>query len=338
MTFRCLASLLLCAASGTAAFAQAQPTPAFNGKSAVENLRLQYANGIVAVAEDKIITVADVMREVGPLMPQLQADARDQKDFEERLATLQDGVIQDLIDRVLIIKEFRKDEKRHIPDSYIDNAVADDLAERFEGDRSKFLAYLRSQGKTIREFRRDKEEEIIYSYMRSQQKKSQSVVSPVRIETYYNENKDRFYREDEVHLRIIQLARTDEANTDAALLEKANQILARFKAGEKFEDLAREFSATARAKGGDWGWIQRSNLKPEFSDPAFKLQKGEVSSPIVLPDACYLVFAEDRRFAGIQPLDEVRDTIERMLVTQMTRTSQERWLERLRRNGYVKHY
>jgi peptidyl-prolyl cis-trans isomerase SurA len=342
MTFRCFAALFLSAASGTAAFAQTQQAAAqpvaMSSRAAADSLRLQYANGIVAVAEDKIITVADVMREIGPLMPQLQQDARDQKDFEERLAQLQDGVIQDLIDRVLIIKEFRKDEKRHIPDSYIDNAVADDLAERFEGDRSKFLAYLRSQGKTIRDFRKDKEEEIIYSYMRSQQKKSQSVVSPVRIETYYNENKDRFYREDEIHLRIIQLARNDETSTDEQLLAKANMILARFKAGESFADLAKEFSSTARAKGGDWGPIQRSNLKPEFSEPAFKLQKGEVSAPIMLPDACYLLFAEDRKYAGIQPLDEVRDQIERVLVTQMTRTSQERWLERLRRNGYVKHY
>ena len=48
--------------------------------------------------------------------------------------------------------------------------------------------------------------------------------------------------------------------------------------------------------------------------------------------------AEDRKFAGIQPIDDVRDRIERILVTQMTRSSQERWLERLRRNGYVKHY
>jgi peptidyl-prolyl cis-trans isomerase SurA len=338
MMFRCCLATLALAASGLTAIGQTQSGFGAANSSPADSLRLQYANGIVAVAEDKIITVADVMREIMPLLPQLRADARDEKDYQQRLETLQDGVIQDLIDRVLIIKEFRKDEKRHIPDSYIDNAVADDLAERFEGDRSKFLAYLRSQGKTMREFRKDKEEEIIYSYMRSQQKKSQSVVSPVRIETYYNENKDRFYREDEIHLRIIQLARNDETSTDAALMEKARQVLARFKAGEKFEDLAKEYSSTARSKGGDWGWIQRSNLKAEFSEPAFKLQKGEVSEPILLPDACYLVFAEDRRFAGIQSLDEVRDTIERMLITQMTRTSQERWLERLRRNGYVKHY
>lgn len=343
MMFRCcFAALVLSAASGAAALAQNQPAPVanpgFNAPNPADTLRLQYANGIVAVAEDKIITVADVMREIMPLLPQLRADARDEKDYQQRLETLQDGVIQDLIDRVLIIKEFRKDEKRHIPDSYVDNAVADDIAERFEGDRSKFLAYLRSQGKTIREFRRDKEEEIIYSYMRSQQKKSQTVVSPVRVETYYNENKDRFYREDEVHLRIIQLARAEDANTDAQLMDKANQVLARFKAGEKFEDLAKEFSSTGRSKGGDWGWIPRSNLKPEFSEPAFKLAKGEVSAPIILPDACYLMFAEDRKYAGIQTLPEVSEQIERMLNSQMTRTSQERWLERLRRNGYVKHY
>jgi peptidyl-prolyl cis-trans isomerase SurA len=34
----------------------------------------------------------------------------------------------------------------------------------------------------------------------------------------------------------------------------------------------------------------------------------------------------------------VRDDIERILVQQMAHTSQEHWLERLRRDGYVKHY
>src|SRR5207248_5256965 len=140
-----------------------------------------------------------------------------------QLERQQDDAIQEEVDRVLIIKEFRKDEKRHIPESYVDNEVANELAERFEGDRSKFLAYLRSQGKTVREYRKDKEEEIIYGYMRQQQRKSASVVSPVRIESFYTENKDKFYREDEVHLRMIQLTRT-ETETDQTLREQANLI------------------------------------------------------------------------------------------------------------------
>ena len=39
----------------------------------------------------------------------------------EQLVRLQDSAIQDLIDRVLIIKEFRKDEKRHIS-TYVQRA------------------------------------------------------------------------------------------------------------------------------------------------------------------------------------------------------------------------
>ena len=41
--------------------------------AAGDNLNLRYANGIVAVAEDKIITVADVSREITPLLPVFSA-------------------------------------------------------------------------------------------------------------------------------------------------------------------------------------------------------------------------------------------------------------------------
>lgn len=331
---RSIVSLLLAAASGASALAQTAPA----SDGVAENLNLRFANGIVAVAEEKIITVADVMQYIGPLLPQLRQEARTEKEFQERLEQLQDSAIQDLVDRVLIVKEFRKDEKRQIPYHYIDNAIADEIAERFEGDRSKFLAYLKAKGQTQRDYRREVEENIIFQYMQGQQKKSQSVVSPVRIETFYNENKDRFYQEDAVHLRLIQLTRTED-ETDATLTEKANQILARFKAGEKFEDLAKEFSNDMkRSKGGDWGWMKRSDFKKEFSDPAFDLKPGDASQVILLPEGAFILYAEERKVAGIQPIDEVRDQIERMLVQQMGRSSQERWLERLRRNGYVKHY
>ena len=343
---RHLVSLLLAAASSTVAFGQAGRPATFGPDAAqaptvaspADSLNVRFANGIVAIAEDKIITVADVTREIAPLFQQLQAEAKSQKELDDRLTTLQDSVIQDLIDRVLIIKDFRKDEKKNIPRSYVENEIANRLAEQFDNDRSKFLAYLRSMGLTTREFEREVEEDIIYGYMRSQQRKSETIVSPVRIETFYKENKDRFYREDEVHLRLIQLTRS-EGEKDEQLLVTANQILARFKAIEKFEELAKEFSREAkRSKGGDWGMMRRSDFKTEFSEVAFNLKPGEASEPLLLPEGCFLLFVEERKFAGIQPINEVRDQIERMLIQQMSRVNQERWLERLRRNGYVKHY
>lgn len=332
---RSLIATLLTAAP---AFAQLAAPAAPSRSSVAENLNLRFANGIVAVAEEKIITVADVMQYIGPLIPQIQEGAKSPAEFQQQLEQLQDSAIQDLIDRVLIVKEFRKDEKRNIPSHYVDNAISDEIAERFEGDRSKYLAFLKAKGQTQRDYRREKEEDIIFSYMQGQQKKSQSVISPVRIETYYNENKDRFYQEDAVHMRLISFNRT-EGETDQSLTEKVNVVLARLKAGEKFEDLAKEYSMDSkRSKGGDYSWMKRSDFKKEFSEPAFELKKGETSKMILLPEGAYLIHAEDRKFAGIQPIDEVRDQIERLLVQQMGRASQEKWLERLRRNGYVKHY
>ena len=327
----------VCVACALALSARAQ-TPA----PAPDHLDLRFANGIAAVAEAKIITVDDIRREIAPLIPQIQRDSHNEKEFNERIEALQEDIVQNLIDRALIVKEFYKEKegepKKQIPASYIDNQISEIMITQFDNDRSKFLSYLRGRGKTLRDYRREVEEDMIYGYMRQQQRKSQSIVSPVKVETYYNENKDKFFQEDGVHLRLIQFRR-EEGDTDQALIAKANDVFARVKAGEKFEDIAKEVSQdTRRSKGGDWGWQKRSDLKSELSDPLFKLAKGDITEPVILPEGAFLLYVEDRRYAGTQPIDEVRDQIERILVQQMARVSQDRWLERLRRNGYVKHY
>ena len=55
--------------------ASRQPARAGQGRHAPapkDGLDLRFADGIVAIAEDKIITVDDVRREISPLIPQLQ--------------------------------------------------------------------------------------------------------------------------------------------------------------------------------------------------------------------------------------------------------------------------
>ena len=234
-----------------------------------DGLNLRFANGIAAIVESKPITVDDIRREIAPLIPALQRECRNEQEFNQKLEALQDDVIQSLIDRELIVKEFYRkkdgeDEVRHIPVSYIDNRLAEVQADDFGGDRSKFLAYLRSRGL---------------------------------------------------------------------------EIASRARRGEKFEELAKQYSKeNRRARGGDWGWQKHPDLKKEFSEPLFVLKPGEVTDPILLGDNCFVLFAEDRKYAGTQKIDEVRDEIERLLLQQMSRQSHDRWLERLRRNGYVKHY
>ena len=303
-----------------------------------DNLNLRYANGITAIVEDHIITVDDVRREIGPLIPEIQKQSRTEQEFNEKVEALQEDVIQNLIDRVLIVKDFYKDEKRKVPASYIDNQLAETIINQFDSDRSKFLAYLRSRGISQKDYRKELEEQMIYDYQRQQQAKSGSTISPVKIEAFYNENKERFYQEDSVHLRLIQIARGPD-DTDETLRTKGEEIIAQLKTGTDFGDLARKYSQDSRkGKGGDWGWQRRSDLRKEFSDIIFTLEKGQHSDAIIMPEGAFILFVEERKHAGVQSLDEVRPDIEHTLVQQGSRQATERWLEKLRRNAYVKHF
>ncbi len=326
-------------ASGPAlALAQVNPVPEDAEKAVTERLNMQFANGIAAVVEEKVITVDDIRREIAPLLPQVQRESRNEREFNERINALQENIVQELIDRVLIVKEFYKDEKRRVPASYVDNQVAEIIATQFEGDRSKFLAYLRGRGISQKDYRKEVEEDMIYGYMRQQQRKSASQISPVKIQTFYDENKERFYQEDQVKLRLIQLSR-QPGETDDALKARAAQVEEQVKAGANFVDLARLYSQDSRrSRGGDWGWQSKTDLRKEFADVLFTMEKGTTSPALVMAEGAFFLHVEDRKFAGIQPIDEVREQIERILQQQFARQAQERWLERLRRNGYVKHY
>ena len=263
--------------------------PAIVYTPAVDRLDALFPTGVIAAVADRSITVTDVRRYIGPVVPQLQQDARTQEEFNGKLAVLQNSAVRDLVTRSLLIRQFydRKegDEPRQLAAEQVDTYIADFIAKRFDGDRSKFLAHLKAKGQTQRDYRREIEDDIIYQYMRAQERKASGTVQRT---TPAPELRP-------IHLRIIQLNRS-EGESDAALLERANAILTRFRNGEPFEKLAREFDQSVRReRGGDWGWQGPSDLLAEYRDAVFALQKGTVGAPIVVRDACLLLYAEDRR-------------------------------------------
>ena len=64
--------------------------------------------------------------------------------------------------------------------------------------------------------------------------------------------------------------------------EDAEEIRARWEAGEDFADLAREVSLDeqSKEKGGDLGWLPRGILAPGLDQRAFNLIIGDVSEPL----------------------------------------------------------
>ena len=292
---------------------------------------MQIDNAIAAVVEDQVITYQDVRNEAARLVEQVRRTSRNAAEFEQRMQALESEILQGKIDRVLIVKAF-EEKGMQIPPSFIDSEINEILARDFDGDRSRLLAYLRENGMSMRDFRRETRKEIILRYMQSQMRQSEAVVSPVRIEEFYRENPDRFHRDESVHLRMIQLGGSGAGTLAAELMDALED-------GADFAELAREHSRYRRQQGGSWGWDNMSNLREDWREIVASLAPGEHSEPIETGTGdIFILYVEDRREAGLAPLREVREEIEEILVNRMAREAQERWLERLRRDAYVRYY
>lgn len=298
---------------------------------------LRLGNGIAAIAEGQIITVQELRRELEPVIPRLRAESRSAEEFSQRIEELSKEVLQNMIDRIIIVKA-AEDKGIMIPQSYIDQEYNDVISRDFGDDRRRFLDYLKARGETARDFRRDVYKRVVVTVMRQEMRRSQSEISPERIEDFYVKNKLRFYQGEALHLRQIILSPMADEGL-VTLRQTANQVIRELESGANFGDVARKYSQDKMSRrGGDWGWIERKDIRKELSDIAFSLEPGDYSEPVELGGTIFILYAEDKREEMIQPITQVRDIIENVLVGEIARESQEKWLRDLRENSYVRYF
>ena len=298
---------------------------------------LRMGNGIAAIAEGQIITLQELRQELEPIIPRLRAESKTAQEFSQRIDQLSKEVLQNMIDRIIIVKA-AEEKGILIPPSYIDQEYDDVISRDFGGDRGRFLAYLKERGETSRDFRADIYKRVVVNVMRSETRRSQSEISPERIEDFYVKNKIRFYQGEAMHLRqIILTPLADEGLVP--LRQTAKQVISELDNGANFGDIARKYSQDEMSRrGGDWGWIERKDIRKELSDIAFGLEPGNYSQPVELGGTIFILYAEKMREEMIQPISQVRDIIENVLVGEIAREAQEKWLQDLRNEAYVRYF
>jgi peptidyl-prolyl cis-trans isomerase SurA len=298
---------------------------------------LRLGNGIAAIAEGQIITIEELRRELEPIIPRLRVESRNAQEFSKRIDELSKEVLQNMIDRIIIVKA-AEEKGLLLPESYIDQEYDEVIDRDFGGDRGRFLEYLRARGETARDFRRNIYKRVVVNAMRAETRRSQSEISPERIEEFYVKNKLRFYQEEALHLRQVIL--TPMANEGLVpLRQTAKKVINELDSGANFGDIARKYSQDDMSrKGGDWGWIERKDIRKELSDIAFGLETSQYSQPIEIGGTIFILYAEDKREEMIQPVAQVRDIIENVLVGEIARETQEKWLNDLRNDAYVRYF
>jgi len=295
----------------------------------------ELADGVQAIVDNTVITYGQVEEFTAPVVDTLRREYAGQPEaYDKALNDALKDSLEQLIERQLILHSFDT-EGYKLPDSVIDNAFQDQMRERF-GDRITMIKTLQAEGMTLEEYRKQFRERFIEDAMRNQNVAREIIISPFKVQTFYQRHQADFQMDDQIKLRMITLNKNgDDTNT----VRLANEILSEIKKGATFSEMAMVYSQDAQQhQGGERGWVERPVLRRELADAAFALKPGETSGVIDLPEACYLVYVEDTRLAHVKPLSDVRDGIEKTLRTQEQARLQKQWIESLRAKTFIRYF
>lgn len=297
-------------------------------------LRAELADGIYAIVNDRVITWGEVRDFTMPGVEILQRDYGDQPQlYEQKLdAALNDG-LETLIENQLILHEFTT-KYNPLPDSTVEEWVDDRIKQQF-GDRITCIRSLQAQGMTFEKWRQEVRDRIIVEQLRLQKfSQDKIIISPYKIETYYKLHQDEFKVGDQVKLQMIVINKISP--DDTAARQKADQILVDLKNGSSFEQLASLYSQDSAQKGSEWN--ETSVLRKELADAVDTLKPGDTSGVIETSDECYILKLQDRLAAHVQPLNDVRKTIEATLRTQVQQDQQKRWIDSLKKKAFIRYF
>jgi len=132
------------------------------------------------------------------------------------------------------------------------------------------------------------------------------------IKQAYESRKQEFIQPEERRARhiLIKVAANADAKTRAAAKKRAEQALARIKAGEDFAKVAKQMSEDSTAgKGGELGWFRKGTMVPAFDAAVFSMQKGAVSDIVATRFGFHVIQLEDIRPATRQSLAAVHDKL-----------------------------
>ncbi len=150
----------------------------------------------------------------------------------------------------------------------------------------------------------------------------------------YDEAVKQMGQEEEVHARHILIrAAADDEKASKAAEDKIKAIIVRLKNGEDFAKLAGEVTEdpSGKANGGDLGYFTKDQMVPEFSDVAFKLDKGQISDPVKTQFGWHVIKVEDKRAKPMPNFEEVKPQIEQFV----TRKAQAELVNSLRASAKI---
>ncbi len=232
---------------------------------------------------------------------------------EQALQVLRRTVLDDLIDRRLLLQQAKK-AGITVSAEEVRNALAARQPPSADGgvapgvpENSPLWARTRDQ--------------LVIDRFLVREVAARVAVSPQEEQAYYDAHQDRFSRPEEVRCSEILVPRREDAQALKVQLAR----------GADFAKLAREQSvAVDRAEGGDLGWFGRGEMPPPLENGCFGLKKGQTSGIVQSPYGYHLFKLVDRRAAQKLSFPEVEEQINLLLTRRKVARAERDYIEKLR--------
>ena len=241
----------------------------------VPNARAVLVTAVAVVVNDSVITLGEIDEKVeGSAQIKARAYGNDPQRFEQELQKLHDEAIEMMVENKLVLHEFvTSGYATNVLEAFIDDRIQAEIQRDYYGDRARLIKSLHQRGMTYEMFRRKEREQFIIDYMNYQNSSNprKILISPLKVEQYYQAHKDEFKMEDQVKLRMIALPQpADGAPGSAKRL--AEEILAKINSGVPFDEMASVYSSgSQRAEGGiaaGWTTLTSSRTWPGSPFPS----------------------------------------------------------------------
>lgn len=326
-------SLALLAINAAAQTTAAQATPPANVKTVEE---------IVAKVNGEIVTrgqLDEKHKEAEAAASQMGLKGQKLADF---LKQADANALAEEIDTMLLV-----DKGKDMPGVSVDADVAkffNNMQAQYKfNDENKFHEWLQQQfGVPYEELRDRKKRELMAQKVVSYQVASRITVPEADLQKYYDEHKSQYMRDEEVFLSQILIS-TEGKTPDQIKVaeERAKDLVARAKKGEKFSDLARDNSddvETAQNGGYLGAPSKRGILRPEIEAIVFKEKKGFVTDPpikLTNPPGFLILKVEEHYEAGQASYEEVREEVQNAVVTPLMEPKVREYLTQLRQEAFL---
>ena len=262
--------------------------------AAVEPLEV---DRIVAVVGDEVITMNELRGRLAAVLAQLKKQGTPlppddvlEKQMLERL----------IIDRVQL--QVAKENGIRVDDGQLDMAM-NRIAASNQMNLAQFRQAVEKDGIAYARFREEIRDEITITRLREREVDSKLVISDSEIDNFLA-NQQVEGAASQIQLAHILMRAPESASPEQLqkLRARAEQVLARARAGENFAQLAVAFSdAPDGLSGGDLGVRPVDRLPSLYADAAAKLQPGDVSELLRSPAGFHIIKLVGRRGGASQP-------------------------------------